>query len=561
MSGGAPRANADAAISALQDDDGRFFFWGAGRDTQLRLLGHLVRYSDLLLVMTAPAGGGKTAMVRAFLQSDTSGLHTWALQAQEFMSAEALWAQLCASVQPLARALKESTGGRVAALRTVAGQNQADGLVGVLIVDDAHLLAEDALEFLAEASIGLKDSDGLRIVLVGEPELQAHLDHSRLIERMQGNCHYLSLDLLDEQSMQDYIGQRLGNVGLSIDIFSADELQYILRQGQGLPGALNAAAVRILRNGVPAAGDRATPLIPRVHAYAIGAVLLLILGTYFYSGDESGPEPGPDGSLQAPTVKMIKPPRIVSARPELDRELKHGEEIPDLPVADLASLAPMPVPESREQATADKPKLEPEPEQKPGPEPKVSTLTAPQVSPAPQVRKPAVVASPPPESAPKVTAVAPAPAKSSPPETEPPERVAVTLAPDVALGSAARADKEPTAEEVRMQAFLEGRMPQQRTESWLLEQSPGSYTVQVLGAHNEEAVAKFIAAQERPEAFIYFRTLLKGRDWFVVVIGLYGNRAEAVASIPDLPLSLRKNRPWARSLESIHKAIVEDRPA
>ncbi len=532
-----PARDISRAVAAFQDD-GAFFFWGAGRDTQLRLLGHLIRYSNLLLVLTAPTGAGKTTLIRAFMRSDTTGLDTWLLQAQEFMRADALWSQLCASAGQLRRALGEAPAGRVEALRQLAAECQADGSVGVLVVDDAHLLAEDALEFLADASVALKDSESLRIVLAGEPELQSHLEHSRLIERMQGNCHHLTLDLFDEAAARDYLGQRLGSHGLTLDIFSDGELVYILNQGRGLPGAMGAAVTRVLRGGVPERGSRNFPLIPRAHVFAIVGVLILILATYLFSGGDSQEGAESAGTLAQPAVKRITAPQIVNARPELDRHLKAGDGLASLPVSEQAALAPMPVPETSapvEQASAKTPPPVPA-----GP-PTVKPDTA---------REASASATPP-----AAAAVEPAPAQ---PKTD--GAPAMTVAPDI-LSDGDDAAESASPERERMEDFLAGRRPQQRTEEWLLEQSPGSYTVQVLGAGNEQAVAKFIDAQERPEDFIYFRTTLKGRDWFVVVIGLHPNRAEAVASIQSLPQTLRKNRPWARSLESIHKAIVEDRPA
>lgn len=532
------------AVAAFQDQ-GNFFFWGAGRDTQLRLLGHLVRYSDLLLVLTAPAGAGKTALIRAFMQSDTTGLNTWLQQAQEFMRADALWAQLCASADRLKRSLGAAPAGRVEALRELAAECQSDGTVGVLIVDDAHLLAEDALEFLADASVALKDTDAMRIVLAGEPELQDHLEHSRLIDRMQGNCHRLTLDPFDAACAEDYLGQRLGSHGMTVDLFSESELAYVLKQGRGLPGEIGAAAVRVLRGGIPDGGSRNFPVIPRAHLLAIAAVLLLILGTYLFSGDEQPVAEDGSGFLEQPAVKRITAPKIVTARPELDREFRAGDGLSALPVAEQAALAPIPSgPEAKPQVTGNT-------EERSDPVPGSVEPSEQQV--APQSADDAPRPSTPPE---------PSQAQANAAAAEQPRTEQVsTLAPDILSSPDPAVESTPSPERERMESFLEGRKPQQRTEQWLLEQNPGSYTVQVLGASNEQAVAKFIADQEQPQDFIYFRTTLKGRDWFVVVIGLFSNRAEAVASIRSLPQALRKNRPWARSLESIHKAMLEDRPS
>lgn len=92
-------------------------------------------------------------------------------------------------------------------------------------------------------------------------------------------------------------------------------------------------------------------------------------------------------------------------------------------------------------------------------------------------------------------------------------------------------------------------------EDWLRHQNPNAYTLQVLGAHDQETLKKFLA--QHPLANVaMFKTTYRNKNWYVLVHGLYPNRSEALAALENLPASLRQNtQPWARTLTSIQKLI------
>ena len=76
-----------------------------------------------------------------------------------------------------------------------------------------------------------------------------------------------------------------------------------------------------------------------------------------------------------------------------------------------------------------------------------------------------------------------------------------------------------------------------------------------MGARSETSIREFIQAQEQPQRFYYFRTVFKGAPWHVVVYGQYATRAAATRAIAELPPSLRKLRPWARSIAGVKADI------
>jgi DamX protein len=92
-------------------------------------------------------------------------------------------------------------------------------------------------------------------------------------------------------------------------------------------------------------------------------------------------------------------------------------------------------------------------------------------------------------------------------------------------------------------------------EDWLRYQNPGAYTIQVLGAHDQETLKKFLS-QQPLEDVAMFKTLYHDKDWYVLVHGIYSSRSAALAALEKLPVSLRQStQPWARTLASIQKLI------
>jgi DamX protein len=92
-------------------------------------------------------------------------------------------------------------------------------------------------------------------------------------------------------------------------------------------------------------------------------------------------------------------------------------------------------------------------------------------------------------------------------------------------------------------------------EDWLRYQNPNAYTIQVLGAHDQETLKKFLAQHPLADVAM-FKTSYHDKNWYVLVHGIYSNRSTALAALEKLPVSLRQStQPWARTLASIQKLI------
>lgn len=83
------------------------------------------------------------------------------------------------------------------------------------------------------------------------------------------------------------------------------------------------------------------------------------------------------------------------------------------------------------------------------------------------------------------------------------------------------------------------------------------YTLQLIGVSKPKAMVDFIEKNKLKDKALYFKSQYKQKPWYVIVYGNYSSFNQAKDAIKKLPLALQKQHPWIRSLNSIHKAMVQ----
>ncbi|MEK9765897.1 MAG: SPOR domain-containing protein, partial [Thalassolituus sp.] len=83
------------------------------------------------------------------------------------------------------------------------------------------------------------------------------------------------------------------------------------------------------------------------------------------------------------------------------------------------------------------------------------------------------------------------------------------------------------------------------------------YIVQLLGSYSSDGASNFRNEwKNKVTGNLYkYQTKHNGRDWYVVVSGVYSGKAEASAAVNALPASLRKQSPWIRPVSDVQKVI------
>ena len=92
------------------------------------------------------------------------------------------------------------------------------------------------------------------------------------------------------------------------------------------------------------------------------------------------------------------------------------------------------------------------------------------------------------------------------------------------------------------------------SKSWVKRASPEAYSIQLFVAGNEQHLRKHLKALPKfidTNDIYMYRDLAQGGSRINVLWGSYDTRAAALDLLEELPPSLRVNRPYVRSLESI----------
>ncbi|KJG24070.1 general secretion pathway protein GspA [Photobacterium iliopiscarium] len=118
--------------------------------------------------------------------------------------------------------------------------NHAAGRQTLLLVDEAQHLMPDVLEQLRLLTNLETDSRKLlKVVLIGQPELQQLLQQERLRQLAQRITSRYHLLPLTETEVSEYIHYRLNAVDCLYPVFNASIINYVAKQTQGVPRLIN----------------------------------------------------------------------------------------------------------------------------------------------------------------------------------------------------------------------------------------------------------------------------------------------------------------------------------
>ncbi|HQU16838.1 MAG TPA: AAA family ATPase, partial [Gammaproteobacteria bacterium] len=236
------------------EDGPEFFYKDPALLQRLNLLRHLVQSTDFLIVVRAPEGGGKTTLLQ---QLRTRADESWRLCWIDGDSARSPDDLLCR----LAQAFQDpASPGDGAVLRDTLIRMRGQGLLPVVLVDDAHRLCGAVLAALADlVTPHGGERPPARVVLFAEPGIQEVLAGLDLAPEACKAVHGEDLPVFSQEQTEAYLMHRLLAAGLSGDSpFTSKQVKQIQRRAGGMPGRINQQAHQILLASCPAAaGDPA----------------------------------------------------------------------------------------------------------------------------------------------------------------------------------------------------------------------------------------------------------------------------------------------------------------
>lgn len=212
-------------------------------------LAHLtfgLRESGGFVMLTGEVGTGKTTVSRKLLQQLPENTQV-AMILNPTLSALELLATLCDELsidyQDSKASLKYFTDKILAKLAA----NHAHGINTVLIVDEAqHLLPEVLEQLRLLTNLETNREKLLKVVLIGQPELQQLLKRNelrQLAQRITARYHLLPLT---SSEVKAYIAHRLNVAKGDSSLFSKGTLQAVYQITGGIPRVINLLCDRAL---------------------------------------------------------------------------------------------------------------------------------------------------------------------------------------------------------------------------------------------------------------------------------------------------------------------------
>lgn len=228
-----------APFELVPDPD--FLFLGESHDSALANLELGIGAGKGFVAITGPIGAGKTTILRALLRRIGRTDRVCFLTQPESETADLLRAILDGFGLPV------DDAPLVELRRRIRDVLAADARPGILIIDEAHLLREDALEQIRLLSNLEEDRRKLlQIVLSGQPELKPLLSSPRLRPLAQRIEMFYEIRPLSLEETEAYIARRVQIAGGTREIFHEEAAASIHACTGGIPRLINLLADRAL---------------------------------------------------------------------------------------------------------------------------------------------------------------------------------------------------------------------------------------------------------------------------------------------------------------------------
>lgn len=483
----------------------------AGRQKAVDTLIHLLQFSDDIVFIAGPVASGKSAILEQLVSQLPENIDLVMVDVSEATSdKELLWD--VATQFKLQPDRTHSTQRLQLMIQAHCQSLHGEGQIPTLAIDDIDELPSDVLSSLSPVLHGgLNGDSGLRLVGLAADAAEIRRELSAL---GFASGQVIELPLLKFSDAVNIIQGYFAAAGITSGVpFDVATLKRIYKSSGGRPGHLvDAVRDHMLVETHRERRRRAIPW-PHLVAGAVVASALMLAVLYRSGGDER------------PTTETF-------------------ELLPSEPVVQGAELDAEAVRERLAQAMAER-----------------STPAAPSplVAAPPAQEPPRTINEPEPSISEAVPLSDDKLAELNPPATIVPSAPSTNTATNnIAQGSnlvrpePAAADVRPVAPSSSSSATSASTASPYLAPNWLRNANNNHYTLQVLGARQEQNVLEFIAANSLSATQAgYYRTELQGQPWYVLVYGSYPSADSARAAIPALPADLRAAQPWPRPISAV----------
>lgn len=495
---------------------------------RLEVLVNRIKAGGPMQIVISPAGGGKSVMAEYLVSLKESNWLAGLVRGDAKLEKESLALELLKKIFPDREFEKQQAVNQLHLLLESATLN---GKIPVFIIDDAHELSPDCLQFVLQLAMMRHNDAKFRIILFAAETINDVLDKPGLQENSEDIITELNLPPLSPDQTRAYIENRLSLSGeINRYPFSDAELAQIARISAGLPGGINLLARQVmqLKSAQQPRKPAWTGRLLIITACLL-IVLLLPVGYHYLTRQGAVTDPATavviSAAKQGSEVKAKPKVKIKPAAPAkttaIDQQLFDAQVSLDLPKsvnpagidADTDSGRPAPI--AAEDAAAPAPaQIQDIP---------VSSVPVPEEG---EQREDGLSRDTPVEVVPEPGAAADQYAVSHD-EYAPDNIYRLDSVPDIVKG-------------------ING-------PGWLRQQSPDLFVLQILSVSafsNLERMLKKIPEMQG-QLSGYTNYTPSGKPRYLLYYGLYPDRETAYAAVKDIPPPLQTVKPWPRDIRSI----------
>ena len=224
----------------------RFLYMSARHREALAHLLYGIRSDSGFVLLTGEVGTGKTTVCRCLLEQLPENTDV-AFILNPKVSVSELLSSICDELGIAGPESERSVKTFVDAINAHLLERHAQGRSTVVIIDEAQNLSADVLEQLRLlTNLETNERKLLRIILIGQPELEAMLSRPELRQVQQRITARYHLQPLHRSEIGAYVLHRLAVAGRREPLFSARVLNKLYRRTRGIPRLINIICDRAL---------------------------------------------------------------------------------------------------------------------------------------------------------------------------------------------------------------------------------------------------------------------------------------------------------------------------
>jgi DamX protein len=481
------------------------------------LILHLLEYSNKLVLVKGEPDAGKTTFFEELIDQQESNLIIRNLTLSITTKPSDVFKAIIDGSSPDELQTEEYTQADLNQWLTRC-QNKQE--IPALLIDNADLFDDVLIKHFFEVLKNSNENSALHVCLFCEASFLQRLEEFGLNQDDSDNLHIVDMPSLTEKQTEQYIHSHYPSENSSeLNLFDEKTIKQIHRISHGLPGRVNALCEQYLDD--PAKKDE---IIEEKSSIDIKAILLknksvLIVGTLLLSLSISV------ATILNQTEKEDAKQTIKLDLPKQIHEEEKQEEIVEVEVPQ--ELEPEPI-------TVDE----------------LSPPVIPEIANDINNKTEVIVYNPQGHIVAKESELEPVVIKEEVVEEIIEETIPPTNTIPITETIAEETIPAPEPEPVKAPEPVSEAIG--KDIKWLVKQGSNKYVLQLIGAYEQETIDIYLKTfKNNDDKVISFTASNKGKEWHVLVYGLYENRDQAVAAIETLPTKAKLMAPWPRSVKSI----------